>query len=45
MSGPLLVFTLVSFASSILCCTKTQYVLKSKDKFIAKFGTLNSEES
>ena len=34
-------FTLVSFAS-LYFITKTQYV-KERDKFIVKFGTLNSE--
>jgi len=35
------VFTLVSFAS-LYFITKTQYV-KERNKFIVKFGTLNSE--
>ena len=34
-------FTLVSFAS-LYIITKTQYV-KERNKFIVKFGTLNSE--
>ena len=37
------IFTLVSFAS-LYFVVKTQYV-KEKDKFIAKFGTLNSERA
>ena len=36
------VFTLVSFAS-LYFITKTQYV-KERNKFIVKFGTLNSEK-
>ena len=35
-------FTLVSFAS-LYIITKTQYV-KERNKFIVKFGTLNSEK-
>ena len=35
-------FTLVSFAS-LYFITKTQYV-KERNKFIVKFGTLNSEK-
>ena len=35
------IFTLVSFAS-LYFITKTQYV-KERNKFIVKFGTLNSE--
>ena len=36
-------FTLVSFAS-LYFITKTQYV-KERNKFIVKFGTLNSERA
>ena len=36
-------FTLLSFAS-LYIVTKTQYT-KEKNKFIAKFGTLNSERA
>ena len=36
-------FTLVSFAS-LYFITKTQYI-KEKNKFIVKFGTLNSERA
>ena len=36
-------FTLLSFASLYLI-TKTQYV-REKNKFISKFGTLNSERA
>ena len=35
------IFTLISFAS-LYFVTKTQYV-KERNKFIVKFGTLNSE--
>ena len=35
------IFTLISFAS-LYFITKTQYV-KERNKFIVKFGTLNSE--
>ena len=35
------IFTLVSFAS-LYFITKTQYI-KERNKFIVKFGTLNSE--
>ena len=37
------IFTLLSFAS-LYFVIKTQYV-KEKNKFIAKFGTLNSERA
>jgi|TARA_B100000035_G_scaffold140349_1_gene119539 heme exporter protein D len=37
------VFTLVSFAS-LYVIIKTQYI-KEKNKFVAKFGTLNSERA
>ena len=36
------IFTLVSFAS-LYFITKTQYV-KERNKFVVKFGTLNSEK-
>tara|TARA_B000000557_G_scaffold226855_1_gene197505 strand:- start:281 stop:508 length:228 start_codon:yes stop_codon:yes gene_type:complete len=36
------IFTLISFAS-LYFITKTQYV-KERNKFIVKFGTLNSEK-
>ena len=36
------IFTLISFAS-LYFIIKTQYV-KERDKFIVKFGTLNSEK-
>jgi len=37
------IFTILSF-SSLYIVTKVQY-LKEKNKFIAKFGTLNSERA